>query len=323
MRRRKKRQTLSESISITNMVSFFDRLKMITPVSELTPETLAWDYLYNHANEKYVSSLVNRLLVSNESQQIVRPVVLNDADVLMLSGMIRDMYADNWTRLWDALTAEYGILDNTDAHVKQTTTTERTGEDTQTTQYGKTQNHEKSDTIDNTNTVTYGKTTADERNMTTSGNDTTEHGHIVEGSNDRSNTHSVSAFESGTMTPQNEDIDNSSNRETHSGSDTVRHNSTEQGTNSIRESGTDETAGKTIEQGTDKITDGGEDNVNGTKHEMESVTYEETRKGNIGVTTSQQMLESEFKMRRAWRMQEFIYADIDRLLTIPKYKTDL
>lgn len=323
MRRRKKRQTLSESISITNMVSFFDRLKTITPVSELTPETLAWDYLYNHANEKYVSSLVNRLLVSNESQQIVRPVVLNDADVLMLSGMIRDMYADNWTRLWDALTAEYGILDNTDAHVKQTTTTERTGEDTQTTQYGKTQNHEKSDTIDNTNTVTYGKTTADARNMTTSGDDTTEHGHIVDGSNDRSNTHSVSAFESGTMTPQNEDIDNSSNRETHSGRDTVRHNSTEQGTNSITESGTDETAGKTIEQGTDQIIDGGEDNVNGTKHEMESVTYEETRKGNIGVTTSQQMLESEFKMRRAWRMQEFIYADMDRLLTIPKYKTDL
>lgn len=323
MRRRKRRQTLSESISITNMVSFFDRLNTITPVSELTPATLAWDYLYNHANEKYVSSLVNRLLEANESQQIVRPLVLNDADILILSGMVRDMYADNWTRLWDALTAEYGILDNTDAHVKQTTTTERTGEDTQTTQYGKTQDHNKSGNIDTTNTVDYGKTTSDERDMTTSGTDSTEHGHVVNGTNDSTNTHSKSAFESGTLTPQNEDVNNGSNNETHSGTDTVTHNSKEQGTNAIKESGTDSTTSITNEQGTDKIIDGGEDNVNGTKHETESITYEETRKGNIGVTTSQQMLESEFKMRRAWRMQEFIYADIDRLLTIPKYKTDL
>lgn len=43
-----------------------------------------------------------------------------------------------------------------------------------------------------------------------------------------------------------------------------------------------------------------------------------TRSGNIGVTTSQQMLESEIKLWE-WNFYETIFKDVDTVLTVPKY----
>ena len=43
-----------------------------------------------------------------------------------------------------------------------------------------------------------------------------------------------------------------------------------------------------------------------------------TRSGNIGVTTSQQMLESEFKVRQ-YNFYEMIYKDIDSVLYLSTY----
>ena len=43
-----------------------------------------------------------------------------------------------------------------------------------------------------------------------------------------------------------------------------------------------------------------------------------TRHGNIGVTTSQQMLQSEIELR-SYDLQQRIYADLDKYLTLPIY----
>lgn len=63
--------------------------------------------------------------------------------------------------------------------------------------------------------------------------------------------------------------------------------------------------------GTQGITDGGRD--------TETRNYELTRSGNIGVTTSQQMIESERKLRM-WNFFEMVvFPDVDRVLTIKIY----
>lgn len=43
-----------------------------------------------------------------------------------------------------------------------------------------------------------------------------------------------------------------------------------------------------------------------------------TRKGNIGVTTSQQMLQSEIELRK-WSFLDSVYSDIDKILTLQTY----
>lgn len=57
-------------------------------------------------------------------------------------------------------------------------------------------------------------------------------------------------------------------------------------------------------------TEGG---TTGTTH-----SYEKTRSGNIGVTTSQQMLQSELEIR-IYDYFQSVYADIDKVLTSPIY----
>lgn len=56
----------------------------------------------------------------------------------------------------------------------------------------------------------------------------------------------------------------------------------------------------------------------GTRTERETGTRTLTRSGNIGVTTSQQMLESEIKLWE-WNFYETVFKDVDTVLTVPKY----
>lgn len=56
----------------------------------------------------------------------------------------------------------------------------------------------------------------------------------------------------------------------------------------------------------------------GTRTEKETGTRTLTRSGNIGVTTSQQMLESEIKLWE-WSFYETVFKDVDKVLTTPIY----
>lgn len=85
------------------------------------------------------------------------------------------------------------------------------------------------------------------------------------------------------------------------------------GTQTMKRTGTDETAFNTTDTdtGTQTVLDGGSD--------THTRNYTLTRSGNIGVTTSQQMLESE---RALWVWNFFrnvVFPDIDRVLTIQVY----
>ena len=56
----------------------------------------------------------------------------------------------------------------------------------------------------------------------------------------------------------------------------------------------------------------------GTRTETETGNRRLTRSGNIGVTTTQQMLESEIKLWE-WNFYETVFKDVDTVLTVPKY----
>ena len=58
----------------------------------------------------------------------------------------------------------------------------------------------------------------------------------------------------------------------------------------------------------------------GTETESETGTIKRERFGNIGVTTSQQMLQSELDLWKNWDFVEQVYKDVDTVLTCPLYE---
>ena len=105
------------------------------------------------------------------------------------------------------------------------------------------------------------------------------------------------------------------NTETHTGTEQKQYNlsETDTGTQTTVKDGTNETTFNTTDTdtGTQTTLDGGSD--------THTRNYTLTRSGNIGVTTSQQMIESE---RALWVWNFFrdvVFPDIDRVLTIQVY----
>jgi hypothetical protein len=135
---------------------------------------------------------------------------------------------------------------------------------------------------DDTKETVYGHTNTRTDNLshTKTGTETLENGLTVETTTD------VYGYDSGTATP--------SEKETaeNSGDDVTRYNTTDAdtGTQTDRESGTD----------------------------TETRNYELTRAGNIGVTSSQQLLQSEIDLWQ-YDFMKIVYANIDEVLTISVY----
>lgn len=84
-------------------------------------------------------------------------------------------------------------------------------------------------------------------------------------------------------------------------------------------------SGKTVATGTNTVVSDNTLNDTGTQQESDSGedthtrNYELTRSGNIGVTTSQQMIESERQLRLWNFFREIVFPDLDRVLTIQIY----
>lgn len=101
----------------------------------------------------------------------------------------------------------------------------------------------------------------------------------------------------------------------HTGTDTVEYDTeeTETGTDTIAHTGTDTTETDTDHTRTLNLKDTESGTNRGTRD------YTLTRAGNIGVTTSQQMLESERKLWMWNFFRDVVFPDLDELLTIPIY----
>lgn len=288
-------------------------------------------YIANTSGEKQISNLV-KLLIDTVTHKLSTESITILADTLFV------LYHQKWEKLYNLYSLQYDPISNYDMEEKMSNdiTTHAINEgstrvldsddsiihgktDTVTNNMTDATQHGKTDTVTNnlTNTLQHGKTDTVTNNLTD-----TENG-------SKGIVKNVSAFNSSnTYEPAeeiNETITNHTNVKTGTqatattGSDVETNTGTQAiattGTDTVTHTGTQATA----TTGTDTNNRDETETIGRNGLNTDTRNYTLTRKGNIGVTTSQQMIESE---RRLWQWEfftEIVFPDIDHALTIPYY----
>ena len=254
-------------------------------------------YLMNVSGQKNISNMVT-FFVNTETGKI------DDEDMVAMIKVILSIYLERWTKLYATFSFEYDPISNYDMEenmINDTTQSSETNNDSVTyntkheTTYGK---HE---TLTNNlqSETEYGKTDTTTNNLTTNEN----------GSNTIEKT--VSGFNSSEYSPLEKEEQTTGNETTNTGTQTLASTGSDTETNT----GTQET----INSGKDTDTNTGSDTTQRNKAGMNIRNYTLKRKGNIGVTTSQDMIKSE---RELWMWDFFhtvVFPDIDRIITLPYY----
>lgn len=188
------------------------------------------------------------------------------------------MYSHSWQKLYAILSAEYNPIEN--YRMVESETSTHTVE-SETTDTG-------TDTISDTGT----KTTTD------TGTDSIANTGTISNSGNNSASNAVYGFNSSEAVNSDETSGTNSDTETRNLSQQETRNLSEQETRNLSQQETRNLAGTNSETGENE--------------------RELTRSGNIGVTTSQQMIVSEIEL---WKWQFFnqVFEDIDRILTLSVY----
>lgn len=210
--------------------------------------------------------------------------VLSDERQLQIATLIWKKYGTAWTKSWMAINEEYNPFDNYKLNKREEEDKTLKIDGTKTIDDTTTD----SGTIDKTNTGTVN--TKDDETVQLNG-DTTSDG-------DTNN--SIFGFNSSSASPS----DNSSTNQT---------TNTDQTTTGNRESIVTDNRNELLTRDltiVDKITD-----VDDKTHKTDGVLTSEIY-GHIGGITSQQMLESELKLRFDWKFFDLVYSDVDNILTI-------
>ena len=265
-------------------------------------------YHGEQSGEKYISPLVAKIMAGES---------LTTTEKTTIANAIFAVCGRNWTELWDTMSYEYDPISNYDME-------ENMMNDITEIEYGKTQ------TV--TDDLTHTKKGTETRTPDTTETRTDDLTHA------KSGTETLTPDTTETRTPHNltdtttdkvyafnsSAFDNSDQSETvRSGYEDITKSGTEETEfdTSLTDSGTVET---TLE-GTDEMAYDLTDTDSGTKKYEDEGTdthtrnYTLTRKGNIGVTTSQQMIQSQ---RELWIWNFFrdvVFPDLDRYLTLAVY----
>ena len=211
-----------------------------------------------------------------------------------IQAVICQTYGRQWVALWNAFKAEYNPINNYDM-IEQMTN------DITSILYGKTETKSFTDReTDFINGKTETKSFLQRETSKTPLGKTTQK--------------SVSGFNSGSLVPVESTSENyigSAEKISETGMETLSNSGTdknlEKGSESLANSGTD----KTQEKGSETFGSSGTD--------THTRNYTLTRSGNIGVTTSQQMLESEVALRAFTIFRDVVIPNVDELFTIPIY----
>lgn len=249
-------------------------------------------YFGMRSNNKITSPMVDYL----KRYYNIADIFLNREAIRALAQMLWNMYGNRWTRMWDVYQYEYNPGENYDM-------IERMTDDTTVDQYGKTvtrtdnlqhsRNATQTDNLQHTKTGTE-TTTPDITETTTPDLETSESSKIF-GFDSAAGSDSDSSITSATGTSTLE----------RTGTETLQHNTIDADT------------------GTRQTTEGGSDTGTQTHAETGSDThtrnYQLTRSGNIGVTTTQQMLQSDIDLWVWNYFEDVVFPDIDKVLTIAIY----
>lgn len=236
-----------------------------------------------HSGDKNISPVVYKFLTADDAQTRAK-----------LANIIFIMYVDKWAKLWETLQIEYNPLENynmvENETPAETTHTMTPAETTETVTPAET-----------TETVTPAETT---ETITPAGT-TTETKPPKTTTENEVSAFNSSGYEDATKTTTTGDGNDK-------GVQTVSTNT----------AGTDKT--ETDTAGTNKFE---VDTAGTNKFEVDNAGTdvftvqngrELTRSGNIGLTTSQQMLQSEIELRK-WLYYQSVFNDIDNILTLSIY----
>lgn len=122
-------------------------------------------------------------------------------------------------------------------------------------------------------TTTYNTTDTTTDNTVTTKDSSTNYGHIINDTDNTDNTESSAVIDTDTLKTDSKSVTTDTSTTTNSGTDSTNDTIDSERDSTIKKTGTDST-----------------DNTSKSTHTL-------TRKGNIGVTTSQQMIESELQLR--------------------------
>lgn len=291
--------------------TFFIALKAAnTCFTDFTYQTMGMGY-YAHSAEKYVTNVTQELYDKAPT----------DAKTY-LTNILTAKYGDNWKRLKEALIdSVYDPIENylmNEKNIKDETITTfgKKVDDDDTITFGK--------IVDDDDSITFGKKIDDDNTLTKAGKEKTEHEVTKD---DVTLTPGVTTTTEGDVYGYNSSTAVPSDKrvERKSGEDVQEHelsesnelsftNRTDTNERDYEESGTEGHQKDYKESGTEGHSkDYQESGTEKVKHD-----YEFERRGNIGVTTSQQMLQSEIELRK-WSFLESVYSDIDKVLTLQTY----
>lgn len=260
----------------------------VPPWAEMyNPLSLDIAYYGNHSGDKIISPLVEKILVDG---------VLTPNNAQILATICAERFGVNWAKIWATQELEYNPIEN----YSMTETGEDTDKNTGTVKQ----------TEDITHTGTGTRETSETNKGTVTEAETETPGEVITKVTDgqaKQDT-AVFGFNADPASPVPSDTQSGTNKvtdtETHSG--TVKRDKT--------------TTNDLILTGGEDTTENHTDTRDGTRTDDLTRTGAHTlkRSGNIGVTTSQEMIQSERDLW-VWNFLEMVFNDVDKVLTLPIY----
>lgn len=291
------------------MIDEFKRLKEYYP--DYLTNTYFFPLILQSIDLKIPADILSKYYFSKSINRIASPTTefFHDNDNIIASTIV-NAYKKKWEQALKVIELDYAPADNynmveegTDNTItSENNTIDNNSNETNTNTINNTTTSTGSDTTtygkvdDNNNTTTYGKKEDIDENRTT------------EGTNNKYGINSNTAHADNNYTST--DTDNMTT--TTSGIDTVTNKNTSSGSDKIDRtiSNTSENSEKGEKTNTNKITE--------DKSGSNNVIHHLTRKGNIGVTTTQQMIESDIELWK-WIFINDVVTDINKILTLSIY----
>lgn len=336
MKTKLKIQRLKEAWKNPTTNGIFHNLQTLdVPWQELNIDpSLDIQYHFNRSGEKIVAPLISSFTDNDEE--------LKNADIATITNVVYNMFSNKWTKLYELLSLEFDPIENysmTEQEIVDRDTTDRT---THTGTQGTTHTGTQADAQTGTQTITHTGTQTDvntgtqtdaqtgtQTNAQSGGTSTSSSGSGTS-SGSGSNDSSIYGFNSSTAVGERENESTTSattsttNSETFTTtrSDTRTDNLTNTRTDNLTDTRTDNLTDERTDHltntRTDNLTDTRTDNLTDAGTGTEDITRTLTRSGNIGVTTSQQMISSSIELWQ-WIFFDTVFRDIDSILTIQTY----
>lgn len=274
--------------------------------SDINPATLDAEYFGNISGQKTIAPLIKNIMLKDSTTN-----KLTEANLQQLATLIYKLNYKMWVKEYATLNFDYNPISNYDMTETETASgtngNTRTNTGTQTdantgtvsTTHTGTQTEENTGTVATTHTGTQGTSDTSSASGTSSG------------SSDRG----LYGFNSSESVGDSTDATENETTTTATGSSTRTDNLTDERTDDTTRTQTD----NLTDQRTDNTTHTRTDNLSESESGTHSDTRTLTRSGNIGVTTSQQMIEAERELNKWNYFYNIVFPSVDKVLTICLY----